>query len=571
LSKLKLLGLAVVVGLFNSVVVRPASAQWADQRLALFDSLMDREQQLSRLPHAGVAERGASGNLAALASRWPAARPAFARMALQGEPVEDWQFDPSALQAAATGGSISSANLANSRLSGFTQNETATAWCGGNVAVTFNDTGSEVNTFESSGGVSAIGSSASANKGSSYSYNGSPAPPTDAYQMIIGDPSMVCTTQSNFFYSATWWDAQNVFTGVALAASTNGGKSYAQPVVAVSKNGFTHEIVKDSLAIDPANPSQVYITYVDQDYSGAVCGSFPGGDPNAGYPIPRYAIELVSSSNAGAAWNSPLVIEQVCADDASPNAFVEGPSVAVGAGSVVYVTWETMGENGGQLTDRNIKIALSSNDGVSFSLPVPNVSTVNAVGDGADLQGLIQAAEYPSIAIGQGKTNFGYIYLAWDSATTETNDILSTTGVYGFADILFSQSHNGGSTWSSPTRVNSNPEGGSNPYSDQFEPAIATDKTGRIGVCYYDRHRDPSNFLIDRTCSSSTNGGSSWSSKPYTKTNFPSVVGQDVLVAPDYFGEYDTVAVDRTNVATGFVDSFATSLGGNPNVTTNKF
>jgi hypothetical protein len=143
--------------------------------------------------------------------------------------------------------------------------------------------------------------------------------------------------------------------------------------------------------------------------------------------------------------------------------------------------------------------------------------------------------------------------------------------VYGFADILFSQSHNGGSTWSSPTRVNSNPEGGSNPYSDQFEPAIATDKTGRIGVCYYDRHRDPSNFLIDRTCSSSTNGGSSWSSKPYTKTNFPSVVGQDVLVAPDYFGEYDTVAVDRTNVATGFVDSFATSLGGNPNVTTNKF
>ena len=61
--------------------------------------------------------------------------------------------------------------------------------------------------------------------------------------------------------------------------------------------------------------------------------------------------------------------------------------MVVGAGSVVYVTWETMGENGGQLTDRNIKIALSSNDGVSFSLPVPNVSTVNAVGDGADLQG----------------------------------------------------------------------------------------------------------------------------------------------------------------------------------------
>jgi hypothetical protein len=77
--------------------------------------------------------------------------------------------------------------------------------------------------------------------------------------------------------------------------------------------------------------------------------------------------------------------------------------------------------------------------------------------------------------------------------------------------------------------------------------------------------------LIDRTCSSSTNGGSSWASKLYTKTNFPSVVGQDVLVAADYFGDYDTVAIDKTNAASGFVDSFATSIGGHPNVNSNRF
>jgi hypothetical protein len=571
LRKLKLVSVVLLVCLCKLTTAAPVCAQWADQRLAMFDGLMDREHQLAKLPHAATADRGAWGNIAVLASRWPSARPAFARMALQAEPMENWEFDPAAVRASATGGSISSLNLANTRLSGFTQNETATAWCGGNVVVGFNDTGSEVNTFEGSGGVSAIGASTSGNKGSSYAYDGPPAPPNDVNQMIVGDPSLVCTSQSNFYYAATWWDGENVLTGVALAASTNGGKSYAQPVVAISKDGFTHEIVKDSLAIDPANTSQMYITYVDDDYSGTTCGEFPVSDPNAGYPVPRYAIELVSSSDGGSDWNAPVVIEEVCADDADPNALVEGPSVAVGPGSVVYVVYETMGENGGQLTDRNIKIAVSSNEGTSFTLPVPNVSTVNAVGDGADLQGLIQVAEYPSIAIGQGKNNSGYIYLTWDSATTEVNDILSTTGVYGFADILFSQSHNGGSTWSSPVRVNTNPEGGQSHYSDQFEPAIATDKTGRIGICYYDRHRDPNNFLIDRTCSSSTNGGSSWSSKLYTKTNYPSVVGQDVLVAPDYFGDYDTVATDKTNTASGFVDSFATSLGGNPNVNTNRF
>ena len=484
--------------------------------------------------------------------------------------MEDWVFDAKAV-AAAAGGNISSASLGNSRLSGFTQNETSTAWCGSNVVAAFSDTGSEINTFESSGGVSAVGFSASATKGTSYSYNGPPAPPADPYQMILGDPSIACAGQSTFYYAATWWDGETVLSGIALAASSNGGKSYSEPVVAVSKNGFTHEIVKDSLANDGSNPDLLYIAYVDQDYSGTVCGVYPESDPNAGDPILRYAIELVSSSNAGLSWSSPVVIEQVCAGDANPNAFVEGPSAIVGPGSVVYVTWETMGENGGQLTDRNIKFAVSSNEGASFTLPVPYVSTVNPVGDGADLQGLIQSAEYPAIAVGHGKTNSGYIYLVWNNGSADVNDVLSTTGVYGFSDIMFAQSRNGGLSWSSPFRINNNSEGGRYPYSDQFEPAIGTDSTGRIGVCFYDRQRDPNNFLIDRTCASSTNGGSTWSSKLYTKTNFPSVIGQDVLVAPDYFGNYDTVASDGTNKAKGFIDSFATSLGGNPNVTTNRF
>ncbi|MGA2410117.1 MAG: exo-alpha-sialidase, partial [Candidatus Binataceae bacterium] len=129
----------------------------------------------------------------------------------------------------------------------------------------------------------------------------------------------------------------------------------------------------------------------------------------------------------------------------------------------------------------------------------------------------------------------------------------------------------GGASWSSPFKINNDPEGGNSAYSDQFEPAIGTDIKGRIGVCYYDRHRDPNNFLIDRTCASSTNGGSTWSAKLYTKTSFPSVVGQDVLVAPDYFGDYDFVATDGDNKTSGFIDSFATSIGGNPNVTVNHF
>jgi len=71
------------------------------------------------------------------------------------------------------------------------------------------------------------------------------------------------------------------------------------------------------------------------------------------------------------------------------------------------------------------------------------------------------------------------------------------------------------------------------PLSDQFQPSIGTDKTGKIGVCFYDRRRDLNNFLIDRYCASSKNGGTSWSNTKITPTNFASLVGQDELVAPD--------------------------------------
>jgi hypothetical protein len=102
--KLKLVGLAVFVCLSKLTSAPPVWAQLADQRLAMFDALMDREHQLAKLPHAPTADRGAWGNIAALASRWKSVRPAFARMALQAEPLEDWQFDPAAVRASATGG-----------------------------------------------------------------------------------------------------------------------------------------------------------------------------------------------------------------------------------------------------------------------------------------------------------------------------------------------------------------------------------------------------------------------------------------------------------------------------------
>ena len=81
--KTKLLSFLMGLCLFNLLVAGAASAQWADERLGLFDSLVAHSQELDqKSPMIAGRHHGAWGNIAAMASRWPVLRPVIARMAL---------------------------------------------------------------------------------------------------------------------------------------------------------------------------------------------------------------------------------------------------------------------------------------------------------------------------------------------------------------------------------------------------------------------------------------------------------------------------------------------------------
>lgn len=543
-----------------------ARAQSADGCLVALDAATARVATLEANPHfRREALFGAARNLVSVADRWSAIRPQLAQL------IDLATASPSAISTGfalglAAGKPISKVTLGASRYSGFTQSETATAWCGASVAVGFNDTGSEIRTIIGAGGVSALGYSLSNNHGGAFSYVGAPMVTGNSNQTTMGEPSLACADSNNFYYASVWSDNAQVRSGVAVAKSIDGGKTFATPTVAFSKNGQAHILDHDWIAIDHANPANLYLVYLDLDFSGGLCGF-----DTFAQPIPRYAVELIASSNGGSTWSTqPTVVEQVCANAAQPNVSLAGPQAAVAPTGEVYVTWEAMGENGGSLIAREIRLAKSIDRGTTFAAPVI-VAPVVITGDGADLQGSVRSSEFPSLAIGTGKANSGFVYLTWSSAAFSTPDAISTIGSYGFADVMFSQSRSGGTSWSAPIRINNNPEGGSVPLSDQFKPAIATDKTGRIGICFYDRRRDPNNFLIDRYCASSTNGGGSWTNTKITPVNFSSLIGQDVLVAPDYMGDYDSVAADSSGQASGFIDSYSSNAAGNPNVMTNHF
>src|SRR5262249_3162301 len=146
--------------------------------------------------------------------------------------------------------------------------------------------------------------------------------------------------------------------------------------------------------VDPNSTSHLYVVYTDLDFSGSVCGTADGS------AIPRYAIEAVSSPDAGTTWTEPVVVAQVCADPVHTFAFVNGAQTVVGASGEVYVAWESFGDTG-SLQARAIEIAKSVDGAATFSAPL-TVATPNCARDCADWQGLIHSNEYPSLAVGKG-------------------------------------------------------------------------------------------------------------------------------------------------------------------------
>jgi hypothetical protein len=97
-------------------------------------------------------------------------------------------------------------------------------------------------------------------------------------------------------------------------------------------------------------------------------------------------------------------------------------------------------------------------------------------------------------------------------------------------------------------------------------PATTVDGEGNVFIVFYDRRRDPRNFLIDTFLAKSKDGGRTFSNHRLTKRSFPSVVGQDVLVPSNYMGNYISVAADSTGSFEGVIAAWGDNSLGNPNV-----
>lgn len=125
-------------------------------------------------------------------------------------------------------------------------------------------------------------------------------------------------------------------SAVAVPKSIDGGNTWADPVVAVSKFAHKHAgnivfpghvLDKEWSAIDPSNPQRMYFSYTDFDnsHTSPVCGNQP-----------RTAIEVVVTNDGGQSFGTPIVADEQCGD----NVGVQASHVAVNSHGVAYLAWE---------------------------------------------------------------------------------------------------------------------------------------------------------------------------------------------------------------------------------------
>ncbi len=157
------------------------------------------------------------------------------------------------------------------------------------------------------------------------------------------------------------------------------------------------------------------------------------------------------------------------------------PSVDAAGDLYIAFTAFPLNPNRGPVT---LYVSRSVDDGVTFS-PFVAAATV----------GTLPVADLPNTTFRDGITeNFaasptfaGHLYLTyedWDGTQM---------------DVKFTQSTDGGRTWSAPVLVNDNVDGAG--PTDQFQPSVAAGPSGAVAVAFYDRRAtcpsDPSVLAAD--------------------------------------------------------------------------
>jgi hypothetical protein len=169
-----------------------ASAQTVQQRLDVVSAHMKQFKALSARLSASDKNKLSSSaqHLLRTAAQWDEMQQILSRSGTTlNTPLNGKPFHPQPGQLSSRQVSDPSTDLSFSRMAGFTQSETSTAWCGHNVVVAYNDSGSFLETFPIPGiGLSFNGYSLSTDGGQTFTDQGYLNPGPSLFNFLVDLP-----------------------------------------------------------------------------------------------------------------------------------------------------------------------------------------------------------------------------------------------------------------------------------------------------------------------------------------------------------------------------------------------
>jgi hypothetical protein len=332
-----------------------------------------------------------------------------------------------------------------------------------------------------------------------------------------GDPQLARDTTTGRIYFATL--NYNNIAAINLYHSDNNGNTFSAPINAAPGLGHAD---KEWLAVDNnAGSGQSNVYLIVRDFGG------------------QNGIFLFKSTNQGASFGPNRGVSI-----ASANSFnVQGAWVTVGPDHTVYAFWYA-----GSSTP-TIQMRKSTDQGQTFGAAVTVATLSSSLGLNGDLGvGGFRSNAFPQALVNPANPNI--IYATFDNKGAGSQR----------ADVFFTESTNGGATWSSPVSISNDTT-----TRDKWQPAIAVTPDGtNVGIFWYDRRNDPSNNLIDRYGTIGSVSGGTVTFGPAIRvsdTSFPPAFGHDPYITALYMGDYDQVQATNTAFYTTWGDNRSPSLG----------
>ena len=324
--------------------------------------------------------------------------------------------------------------------------------------------------------------------------------------------------------------------------SDDGGLTWSSPKEVIRDLDANVFNDKQSITADANDAQFVYAVWDRLIFPPSERASVISGFVTAAFRGPAW---FSRSTDGGQTWERPRQIYDPGQNDQTiANQIAVRPQ-----GTLVNIFAEFQGESRQERQGWSVKVLRSNNKGVTWSGPihVSRLGTI-AVTDPETGDDVRTGDIIPDIGV--NRVN-GRLYAVWQDARFNNNQ----------ADaIAFSQSLDGGLTWSAPIKVNKTPTNIPIGNQQAFTPSVHVADNGAIGVTYYDfRNNDAAtplrtDYFIVHCHPSNGNGctsPASWNGeRRLTDVSF------DMRQAPDaggfFTGDYEGLASAGNDFATYF-------------------